>query len=336
MKDRREILMTALHSAGLFVSAPLARNAMEYVRTEDQRGQFEDEVNRFHAELDSISTCFEIHPAESLMPALYGLWANLDAIDKPRSHPRIQKLKARTALYAGTLSSTLGEPRIGAQWFNTGHGYAILAGDLPLKSLMHSREAIAGIYWGRKIGRIEADVELARKYARNPLDHGLATMVSARVTSETRQRKSEVARAIEAALENAVAHSGEAPRPDEWWTHQAELMAAVALSGYGGMMGAVLDLTRNAVAALPRNAVLLRTHAQLTLADAYVSDGEYDQAATLTLTTLRGVPYEHRHAVLLSRADKLQKRIKARVGRPMAVVRLAEGLKSLRYHNGHR
>ena len=104
-------------------------------------------------------------------------------------------------------------------------------------------------------------------------------------------------------------------------------MAALALSRYGGMMGAITNYTDHAVEALPRSAVLLRTHAHLTLADAYVSDREYDQAATLTLTTLRSVPREHRQPVLFGRAHGLLKRVRMRAGHSTAATRLAEGLR---------
>ena len=146
MKVRREILVSAARAAGLFIPANLANSAMRYVRTDVQRGDLADEINRFRSELESISLGFEVHPAEVLMPAIYGLWANLDSLNAPRTHPRIQEFKARTAFYAGTLSTALGAIESGTRWFTVGHGYAILSGNRGLKSIGHSREAIAGLY----------------------------------------------------------------------------------------------------------------------------------------------------------------------------------------------
>lgn len=333
MKFRREILISAARAAGLIIPAARMNSALMYVRTDSERGLFTDEINRFRAELDSISRSFETQPATNLMPAIYGLWANLDAFKDSRSHPRMQEFKARAALYAGTLSSTVNEVQNGAQWFTVAHGYAILSENTGIKSVIHSREAIAGIYWRRSTGRVTADANLAIKYARKPDERGLALMAWCRSASEWRQSKSDVARMIEDAWECAIANSGEAPRPDAWWKHQAHTMGALSLSRYGGMMGAVQNHTASAMAALPRNAVLLRAHAQLTMADAYVSDREYDEAITLALTTLRAVPRDHLQPVLFERAYGLRNRIRQRSGRPIAAVRLSEGLRAIREGN---
>lgn len=330
MRFRREILISAVRAAGLAVPAARLNSAMLYVRTDSERGIFTDEIDRFRAELAAISAAFEVQPAANLIPAVYGLWANLDAFKGSRSHRQMREFKARAAFYAGTLSSTVNEPHNGAQWFNVAHAYATLSENSGMTSMIHSREAIAGLYWGRDIRRITADANLAIKYARQPEERGLALMAWCRSASERRQRKSDVARMIEEAWECAAPNSGEAPRPDAWWKHQADTMAALSLSRYGGMMGAIQNHTASAMAALPSDAALLRAHARLTLADAYVSDREYDQAATLTLTTLRGVPRDHRQPVLFGRAYALRDRIRQRSGRPIAAVRLSEGLRVIR------
>lgn len=334
MKFRREILISAARTAGLIIPTGLANSAMLYVRTDSERGLFTDEISRFRAELELISARFEVQPAANLMPAIYGLWANLDAFTDSRSHPRMQEFKARTAFFAGTLSSTMDRERDGAQWFTVAHGYAILSGNHGIRSLIHSREAIAGLYWGRNASRVSADAHLACEYAREPWERGLALMSWTRTVSEKRQSKRAVVEAIENALECAIPNSGNAPRPDAWWRHQAEMMAALSLSRYGGMMGAIEGYTASAMAGLPQDAALLRAHAQLTMADAYASDREYDSAATLALTTLRAVPRGHRQPVLLGRAYGLQERIQQHAGRPLAAVRLNEGLKALREGNG--
>src|SRR5919109_1798631 len=139
---RREILKAAVRAAGLMtVPASLVTSAAPYIRTDSQRGTLTDEIDRFRTELDGIAAAFEIHPAEQVMPVIFAVWANLDSLRDSRSHPRIQEFKARTAFYAGTLSTTLGDESNGSRWFDVGHGYAIMSGTHGLKSIGHSREA---------------------------------------------------------------------------------------------------------------------------------------------------------------------------------------------------
>ncbi len=330
MRFRREILTSAVRAAGLAIPTPRANSAMIHIRTDSERGLFADEINRFSAELAYVSRSFEVQPAANLMPAVYGIWANLHAFKDSLNHHRMLEFKARAAFYAGTLSSTINEPLNGAQWFTVAHGYATLAENPGIRSVIHSREAIAGLYWGRDARRTTADANLAIKYASQPHERGLALMAWCRSVSEQRQSKSDVAKLIEDAWECAIPNSGEAPQPDAWWKHQAETMAALALSRYGGMMGAVQNYTASTLKALPESTSLLRAHVQLTMADAYVSDHEYDEAVAHTLTTLRAIPHNHRQPVLFKRAYSLRDRIHQHSRSRTATVRLSEGLKSMR------
>ena len=333
MNARRKILVTAIRATGLVIPTNAAERALAYIRTETERGMLADEIERFRAELNAISAGFEVHPAETVMTAVYGLWANLDAVGEARSNPRIREFKARTAYYAGTLSSTLGDPQNGARWFDIGHGHANLSEVPGVKSIGHSREAIAGIYWGWRVNRVIADAELALKNAHKAEECGLAMMAWARAMSEARRDKSRVVKAVESAIGYAAQNPGEAPRPEAWWTHQAQMMAALALSRYGGMMGAVHEYINQAVNALPYSAVLLRTHAHLTLADAYAADRQYGEATDVTLRTLKKVPREHRQPVLLSRAYALHDRMRKRIGESYPVTTLRTGLRDLQGPN---
>lgn len=331
MQNRREILSTAMKAAGLAaVPTTLVASAATYVRTDAQRGTLTDEINRFRAELFSIAEGFEINSATRTMAAILGTWANLDRLRNSQGHPRIQELKGQTAFYAGTLSITLGDRTNGARWFDLGHRYAMIANARGLNSIGHFREAIAGCYWARRTERVITDTRLALKDAQTSEQKGMACMAWARALGETGTARGDVVASVNKALEHATPNSGIAPRPDSWWTHQAEMMAAVALSRFGGMLGAVENYVNGALAGLPNNAVLLRTHMALTLADAYASDREHDEAATRALVALRSVPFEHRQPVLLGRAYGLLKRLQTDSRCPYAATRLDEGLRALR------
>jgi len=296
MDDRRAVLLKAAKIAGVALTAPLLSASAPYVRLAEDRGMETDEIDRFHSELDLISTTEALLPPKESLALVAATWANIDS-SFMATNTKVAELKARTALLGGVVSIPLLDSQNGLKWFGRAQSYARIYGDSELISTVYYNEGVGRLFWKDRLQSVYIQAALASKHAQTPVSKGRAAALLSSYHSRSGEKMATL-RAAQTAIHHA--NGGGEANWNSWTEPQAHGYVARSLSRFGELAPNVEESTGIALKGIP-GYYRLRANTRLSLSDAYLSAGEFEGAYAEMDRTLKVLPAVHRNASLVSR-----------------------------------